>query len=39
MATTHRLDELIAKEHAAEPEQPLPQLRGLEPIDAWRRMK
>jgi hypothetical protein len=31
------LEALIDKEHAAAPEKPLPQLEGLEPVDAWRR--
>jgi hypothetical protein len=31
------LEELIEKWHAGAPEQPLPQLKGLEPIDGWRK--
>jgi hypothetical protein len=31
------LEELIEKEHAGAPEKPLPQLRGLEPADSWRK--
>jgi hypothetical protein len=29
------LEELIDKEHASRPEQPLPQLKGLEPSSTW----
>jgi hypothetical protein len=35
-AGVHSLQELIAKRHAGAPEQPLPQLQGLEARDAWR---
>ena len=30
-------EELIDKEHASRPEQPLPQLEGLEPSSTWRQ--
>jgi hypothetical protein len=36
-AGVRTLDELIEKQHAGAPERPLPQLRGLESADAWRK--
>ncbi len=36
-AGVRTLEELVEKEQAAEPERPLAQLQGLEPIDAWRK--
>jgi hypothetical protein len=36
-AGVRTLEELIDKNHAGKPEEPLPQLQGLEPVDAWQR--
>jgi hypothetical protein len=36
-AGARTLEEFIDKRHVAAPEQPLPQLKGLEPADAWRK--
>jgi hypothetical protein len=36
VAGVSTLEELVDKEHVAAPEQPLEQLKGLEPANAWR---
>jgi hypothetical protein len=38
-AGVRTIEEIIERQHAAAPEQPLPQLRGLEPVDAWRMLQ